>query len=295
MLSDKLVKSAVTAVLAMTSMLLVACDSGSDQPASASPTPAPTGDAEVATEALQQDDAPRAVVSDQLPYAEVEEELVYGYFVFPSDMIESLPAVIMIHGRWGLDDQVRAWADQLASEGYVVLAVDLFKGKTTRNPAEARDLMTAVVEDPDMAEANIRSAVEFVGNTTAPPRTGILGWGFGGTWAANTAMQLGDGVDATVVFYGQVTSDEDKLRTMSAPLLGLFGAKDRVVSAESVQALEEALQRIRSDYEMQVYSDAKGGFANPSSNNYNAAAADDAWSRMLEFMKRHLSEGEGDS
>ena len=62
----------------------------------------------------------RPVISENLPYAELGDELVYGYFVAPADMFEPLPAVIMIHEWWGLNDNIRAMADRLAAHGGVV-------------------------------------------------------------------------------------------------------------------------------------------------------------------------------
>ena len=94
-----------------------------------------------------------------MPYAEVEDELVYGYFVAPADMFEPLPAVIMIHEWWGLNDNVRAQADRLAAAGYIVFAVDLFGGKTATTPSAARELMLTVVEDPESADENLLSTL----------------------------------------------------------------------------------------------------------------------------------------
>ena len=88
----------------------------------------------------------RPVVAETLPYAEVDDELVYGHFVFPADMVDPLPGVIVFHEWWGLNDEVRAMADRIAAEGYVVLAVDLFGGRSTRSPADARAIMVSVVE-----------------------------------------------------------------------------------------------------------------------------------------------------
>ena len=95
----------------------------------------------------------RAVVTERLPYAEVDNELVYGHFAFPADMVDPLPALIVIHEWWGLDDGVRAMADRLAAEGFVVLAVDLFEGKSTLIPSGARAQMLKVVENPANATA----------------------------------------------------------------------------------------------------------------------------------------------
>ena len=63
----------------------------------------------------------REVMGERMAYAEVDDELVYGYFAFPADMLEPLPAVIMIHEWWGLNDNVRVMAERLAAEGYMVL------------------------------------------------------------------------------------------------------------------------------------------------------------------------------
>ena len=231
----------------------------------------------------------KAVISETLPYAELGDELVYGYFVAPADMFEPLPAVIMIHEWWGLNDNIRAMADRLAGEGYIVLAVDLYGGKVARNSAEARQFMLSVVEDPESANANIRSAYEFVSATAGAPRVGSLGWCFGGGWSLNTAQLFPDDLDATVIYYGQVTDDEDKLRPINSPILGLFAQKDTGIKVSSVKAFEEALVNLRKNYEIHVYPGVGHAFANPTGDNYDEAAATDAWRRTLEFLDLHLS------
>ena len=117
----------------------------------------------------------RPVVSEQLPYGEVDDELVYGHFAFPSDMLEPLPAVIVIHEWWGLNDNVRAMADRLAGEGYIVLAIDLYGGKIATTPQEARAQMMSVVENPVIATENVKNAYEFLIGTAGAPRVGSLG------------------------------------------------------------------------------------------------------------------------
>lgn len=231
----------------------------------------------------------RDVVSERLPYAEVDEELVYGHFVFPADMIETLPAVIVIHEWWGLNDNVRAMAERISGEGYIVLAVDLFGGATATTAEQARQQMLAVVENPDPAVENIRQAFEFVNTTAGAPRIGSLGWCFGGGWSLNTAMLFPDDLDASVIYYGQVTDDESKLHDINAPILGLFGAEDKGITVASVKSFEAALERLRKNYEIHIYPGAGHAFANPTGKAYNAEAADDAWQRTLEFLHRHLA------
>jgi carboxymethylenebutenolidase len=231
----------------------------------------------------------REVISDpRLPYAESGDQLVYGHFAAPADVVEPLPAVILIHEWWGLNDNVRAMANRLAGEGYMVLAVDLYNGGVAESRDAARQLMLEVVEDRQAAEDNIRSAYAFLEKAGAP-RIGSMGWCFGGGWSLNTAQLFPDVLDASVIYYGQVTDDEDKLRAVSAPILGLFGAADKGISVESVEGFREALERLRKDYEIHIYPGVGHAFANPTGQNYDAETAEDAWRKTIEFLGRHLS------
>ncbi len=294
----KISHHAMSTALIAVSWLVVACDTPGTSPAvsdkaegqanvramaqeHANDTSDPSGAAQIAPR--------RSVISEFLPYAEVGEKLVYGHFVFPSNMIEPLPAIIVIHEWWGLNDNVRAMANRLAAEGYIVLAIDLFGGKVADTAAQARKLMISVVENPDLAAENIRQAYVFVDDTAGAPSIGSLGWCFGGGWSLNTAMLFPDKLDASVIYYGQVTEDEDKLRPISAPILGLFAAEDRGIRVESVQAFEQSLERLRKNYEIHIYPDVGHAFANPTGRNYNAEAAEDAWQKTLEFLSQNLS------
>jgi carboxymethylenebutenolidase len=237
--------------------------------------------------------APRRPVKSQtMAYTEYRDELVYGYFSAPADMFEPLPAIIMIHEWWGLNDNIRAMADRLAGEGYIVFAVDLFRGKVASTPGEARVLMMAAVEDPEAARENIRAAFNFASNTAGAPRIGSVGWCFGGGWSLNTAQLFPEELDAAVIYYGQVTADEELLRPIGAPILGLFAADDAGIKVASVEAFRDALEKLRKNYTVHIYPGVGHAFANPSGRNYDAATADDAWRRTLEFFDLHLSIGE---
>lgn len=298
MFKSKYLRRVLTLGLASLALLVAACDSGNSDSENADreagranvdamtrehadDTAEPSPAAQIAPQ--------RDVISERLPYAEVNNELVYGHFVFPSDMVDPLPAIIVFHEWWGLNDNVRAMADRLAGEGYIVLAVDLFGGKTATSPEQARQQMSTVVEDSKPAAENIRQAFEFVNTTAGAPRTGSLGWCFGGGWSLNTAILFPDELDATVIYYGQVTDDEERLRNISSPILGLFGAEDKGINVESVQAFEAALERLRKNHEIHIYPGADHAFANPTGNAYNAEVAEDAWRRTLDFLSLHLA------
>jgi len=242
------------------------------------------------SEAAQVEPA-RDVTAERLAYAEVDDELVYGHFAFPSDMIEPLPAVIMIHEWWGLNDNIRAMAERLAAEGYIVLAVDLFGGESATSPEAARQLMMRAVENRESVSSNIEQAYGFVTKTAGAPRVGSLGWCFGGGWSLNTALLFPRDLDAAVIYYGQVTDDEERLAPLDVPILGLFGSEDRGIDVESVRRFDAALERLGKEHEIHIYEGAGHAFANPSGNNFNAGYAEDAWVRTLGFLGTHLGGG----
>ncbi len=57
------------------------------------------------------------------------------------------PAIVVIHEWWGLNDWVKEQAEKLAEQGYVALAVDLYRGKTPTDAAEAHELIRALTQD----------------------------------------------------------------------------------------------------------------------------------------------------
>jgi carboxymethylenebutenolidase len=298
MFTVRLGKSAILGVVLACGLLLAGC--AEDPPASdesdkvagratadamaqehADDTTEPSPAAEVAPAA--------AVISDpKMAYAEVGDQNVYGYWSAPADAFEPLPAIIMIHEWWGLNDNVRAMADRLAAEGYMVLAIDLYGGETADTAEDARALMLNVVEDPELARENVRGAYEFL-SAIGAPRIGSLGWCFGGGWSFNTALLYPDDLDASVIFYGQVTDDEEKLRPVNVPILGLFAADDTGIKVDTVVAFRESLERLRKDFEVHIYPGVGHAFANPTGRHYNAEAAEDAWLKTVEFLSRHLS------
>jgi carboxymethylenebutenolidase len=282
----------LVALVAATWVLIAGCDAGtgsSGAPAASSPsaTDAPARGAPAASAASTEPE--REVVAETLAYAEVDDQLVHGHFAFPADMVDPLPGIIVIHERWGLDDGTRALAERLAGQGYVVLAVDLFGGKTSRDLSEVRPYMVQVVENPDLAEQNIRQAYDFLVSSAGAPRIGALGWSFGGNWALNTAMMYPDDLAAAVIYYGQVTDNAERLSPVNTPILGIFGENDRGVTVDAVRGFESVLEELGKNYRIEVYSGVGHAFADQSGGNYNPEVAGRAWAEVVSFLEEHLA------
>ena len=279
--------------LVLVTALLSACGDSTAPTASTDSQPAgQAGPAEQSTSGPADVNADRRdVVSESLAYAEVDERLVYGHFVIPVDMIEPLPAVIMIHDWWGLNEQMRALCDELAAQGYIVLGVDLFAGGTAASAADARQLEIAVVENPDLAAENLRQAFDFVSNIAAAPSVAAVGYGFGGSWSLNAAVDLQDRLAAAAIYYGQVSSDRGFLAAIDAPVLGFFAGNDRAVPADTVAAFRDALAALEKEHEVIMFDGVRRGFADPQSANFDAGLADDAWGQLLAFLDTNLGAG----
>lgn len=282
--------------VAAASVLLAACE----PPPAGGPQAPATGSAAVEQQSAPATAVPtasapapaeRPVDAETLPYADVEEKLAYGYFAFPSDMVEPLPAILLVHDWWGLDDNMRESANRLAAAGYIVLAIDLYGGETPTEAGAARAKTIGVVENAGAVAENIRQAIEFV-DVAGAPSVGIVGWGFGGGFALNAAVQFPERFDAVVVLYGQVPGNADRLAALEAPVLGLFGDSDSGIPRQSVEAFEAAMHRLGKPAEVEIYADAAHGFADPRRRQYDPALAARAWQRMVDFFAAHLATGE---
>ncbi len=230
----------------------------------------------------------RDVDSESLPYAEVADELVYGYFAFPSDMLEPLPAVVIVHDWWGLNEHVRSEANRIAAAGYIVLAVDLYGGEVVTTPEAARAKMIDVLENPELVESNLRQALEFV-DVAGAPQVATLGWGLGGGWALDASRLFPGRVAAAVIYYGQVSDNEARLADIDAAVLGFFGERDRGIKIDSVRQFEAAMHRLRKDVTLHVFDDTGHGFVDPARGTYRADIAAATWQQTIDFLAETLS------
>lgn len=228
------------------------------------------------------------VIAEEVAYGITEERNLVGYIVLPADAID-VPAVIMIHEWWGLNDDIRAIARRLGGEGYAVLAVDLFGGETASTSVEAESLVSAYLGDSEAVLDNIRQAYSYVDNFVLPTQIGVMGWALGGGWALEAAFDLGDGLDAVVNFYGRISTGPNLLAELDAPILGIFAENDESIPVRDVQRFRSVLRDLGKTEQVVIYPDVSHGFADPTRRVYNHAAAEQAWTEMLAFLDAYLN------
>jgi carboxymethylenebutenolidase len=204
---------------------------------------------------------------------------------------QKLPAVIMIHEWWGLNDNIKDMADELASEGYVVLAADLYNGEVATTPDKAMQLVGTVRENPEQAISNLQSAVQYLASlpNVNSSRIASLGWCFGGGQSLQLALNSEQNpLAATVIYYGNLVNDTNELSKINWPVLGIFGDQDQSIPVESVNAFEQALNETGITNEIYIYPGVGHAFANPSGDNYAPAETVDAWEKTLAFLKKYV-------
>ncbi len=204
---------------------------------------------------------------------------------------QKLPAVVMIHEWWGLNDNIKDMANELASEGYVVLAADLYNGEVATTPDKAMQLVGTVRENPEQAISNLQSAVQYLASlpNVNSSRIASLGWCFGGGQSLQLALNSEQNpLAATVIYYGNLVNDTNELSKINWPVLGIFGDQDQSIPVESVNAFEQALNETGITNEIYIYPGVGHAFANPSGDNYAPAETVDAWEKTLAFLKKYV-------
>jgi carboxymethylenebutenolidase len=209
-----------------------------------------------------------------------------GYLASPKQ--GSGPGVIVIQEWWGLVDHIKDLCDRFAQEGFVALAPDLYHGKSTKSPDEAGKLMMAMRIDE--AERDLTAAAQYLLtlDSTTSDKVGVVGFCMGGALALYTATKNPQ-IGASVVFYGGHPKVKPDLPNLHAPVLGLYGEKDRSVTPASAHELERQVKALGKQIEVKVYPGADHGFFNDMRPEvYNAEAAADAWRRTLAFLRENL-------
>jgi carboxymethylenebutenolidase len=199
------------------------------------------------------------------------------------------PAIIVIHEWWGLNDWVKEQASKLADQGYVALAIDLYRGKVATTPDMAHEIMRGVPED--RAKRDLHAAFEFLQSqpNVRKDRIGSIGWCMGGGYALDVALQEPT-LAATVINYGHLATDPEALKKINASILGLFGGQDHGITPDDVHKFEATMKQLGKKIEVKIYDDAGHAFENPNNQTgYRADDAADAWKRTVSFLAGTLT------
>lgn len=199
------------------------------------------------------------------------------------------PGVVVIQEWWGLNDWVKDQARALAKEGYVALAVDLYRGKVATKQEDAHQYMMGLPQD--RAVADLVGGVAFLAARAdvRKDRIGSVGWCMGGTYSLKLAVNEPK-LAAVVAYYGAPPTKDEDIAKIKAPVLGNYGGDDQGPAPDQVKAFEAAMKKAGKSIDVKIYEGAGHAFANVNNpwGGYREAAAKDAWARTISFFAANL-------
>ena len=260
--------------------LIAACGEKSTPSAEHAPTPTSS-----AATSLQPPGMASALPTQPISWSGPQGQLQAAW----AQAANSRGAVLVIHENKGLNDWVRSVAGRLAGAGYSAMAIDLLseQGGTGafQDPAQATAALGAIA--PEQFVHDLNSGVAQLKLRAPGQKVAVIGFCFGGglVWRLLASGALG--VSAAVPFYGPLPDNPDFAGSKAA-VLAIYGALDTRVTG-SQPAAKAALDRAGLVNDVVVEPDADHAFFNDTGPRYNAAAAANAWERLLDWFGRYLS------
>lgn len=193
--------------------------------------------------------------------------------------------LLVFHEWWGLNEHIKREADALfkALDGKVhVIAVDLYDGYV----AYTRDEAAGAMKDlkPARAEAIINTIISKQSSTA---RIATLGWCMGGAFALQAGISAGANAAGVVMYYGMPEKNVERLKTLKAPVLAIFGSKDDWITPAVAKQFEKDMEVAGRTLTTKVY-DVPHAFANPSNPFHDPVATQDAMGHVVAFLRANL-------
>jgi carboxymethylenebutenolidase len=196
-------------------------------------------------------------------------------------------AVLVIHENRGLNDHTRTVAGRLAAAGYLAIALDLLseEGGTASFTDTAQATAALGAAPPGRFLADMRAALDELARRAPDAKLGAIGFCFGGgrMWDLLAADAR---LSAVAPFYGALPNGAD-FSASEAAVLAFYGESDTRINMTR-DAAAAALTAAGLTHELVTEPSAGHAFFNDTGMNYNAAAAADAWTRLIAFFRTHL-------
>jgi carboxymethylenebutenolidase len=216
---------------------------------------------------------------------------------------KNFPVALVVQEIFGVHEHIKDVCRRFAKLGHMAIAPALYaRHGDTSQMAEMSKVMEVVSKVPDaqvMSDLDATVAYAKASGKGDTKKLGITGFCWGGRvvwlYAAHNPS-----LDAGVAWYGRLVSRPgqpanpltpkqpvDVAADLKAPVLGLYGAKDKGIPLESIEQMREALKKSKTKSEIIVYPEADHGFHADYRPSYNKQAADDGWQRLLAWFKKH--------
>lgn len=241
--------------------------------------------------ALQQlEESPR---HQEWVQVESGDRTVHNFVVYP-EVSENALSVIVIHENRGLTDWVRSFADQVAAAGYIAIAPDLlsdFDSQHSRTSDfttsdDARDALYQL--EPDQITRDLIAVQDYISSVPASNgKVVVAGFCWGGSQSFRFATNA-SGLSAALVFYGSATTDEERIRSIEAPVYGFYGGSDQRINA-TIPETESLMEKHGKTYIYNIYEGAGHGYMrtgdDPDGSVENVRARNQSWEWIKEILR----------
>jgi carboxymethylenebutenolidase len=192
--------------------------------------------------------------------------------------------IVLVPDSYGLDDFTKLEADRLASEGYLVLAVDIYNGHLTTDPGDLANLTANL--NAAIVMKTVDSGIRFFHES---PRFRVdhvvlMGWGTGATYVFQTARESKN-FDGAITFYGPLETIPEHVGKFYVPLCAVYPEKDPIATHENVETFQRLMKENGNDFEAWFIA-AGSGWSNPLSKAYNHVEDKEAWKVATPFLVR---------
>jgi carboxymethylenebutenolidase len=209
-----------------------------------------------------------------------------GHLAFPSGEAKA-GALIVIHEWWGINAETLGKAEKFAQEGFVALALDIFDGQSTTEPARAAELATQMKSEN--AIEDIRGAAAFLAqHPRSNGKIGITGFCLGGGVTVAAAFHV-EGLAAALAFYGNPRKDLVDFKKKTPPIQGHYAKTDHFADPARAEEIAAGVNAAGGSFEVFVYDAGHAFMRTGDPAAYHAPSAELAWSRALPFLRAHLA------
>lgn len=214
-------------------------------------------------------------------------------FVVYPEIAAKAKAIIVIHENKGLTDWVRSFADQLAGEGYLVIAPDLlsdFSAEHKNTPSfESPDKATNAIYQlkPDQVTADLNAVWAYISKDKASNgKTVVAGFCWGGMQSFRYATNNSN-IEAALVFYGSAPDKAEDISRIKAPVYGFYGENDQRINA-GIAGTATLMKQEGKTYDYKIYPGAGHAYMrlgeDPAGTDANKKARDESWKRIVEIL-----------
>ena len=192
------------------------------------------------------------------------------------------PGILLLHAWWGLKPFFKQTCNRIAEQGYTVLAPDLRNGQIAKTIDEAKALMEK--SDGDFIGQTVFTAKDHLRELTKG-NIGLIGFSMGAAWSLVLATSVPEQIAALVMFYGNEGVDYSKV---TAKVMGHFCEVDEWEPTEFVDNTFAEFAKAGVDATRHTYPGTAHWFVEEDRPEYDPAAAQLAWKRTFEFLKKNL-------